>query len=166
MIIASTDQIKNIAAEKDEENLAFKDFLKNQPPASVDKLVHQLNEQVSALIDCTTCGNCCRSLMINITQNDVARLGMGIGKTVAEIKQTFTETSGEGDMIMKEMPCHFLAGNKCTVYEHRFTECREFPHLHKPGFTNRLFGTMMNYAICPIVFNVVEQLKKETGFIP
>jgi hypothetical protein len=50
------------------------------------------------------------------------------------------------------------------VYENRFSSCREFPHLHKPGFNTRLFETFMHYNICPIVFHVVEKLKQALAF--
>jgi hypothetical protein len=63
------------------------------------------------------------------------------------------------------MPCHFLNNNKCTVYDYRFAGCREFPALHLPNFTKRLFTTFMHYDRCPIIYNVVEGLKKETGFM-
>jgi len=36
--------------------------------------------------------------------------------------------------------------------------------LHKDNFTDRLFGTLMYYAMCPIIFNVVEELKMQSGF--
>ena len=62
---------------------------------------------------------------------------------------------------MNKIPCHFLHENKCTVYEARPTECREFPGLHKPGFIKRSFATFMHYGRCPIIFNVIEALKKE-----
>jgi hypothetical protein len=50
------------------------------------------------------------------------------------------------------------------VYEDRFAGCREFPALHLPFFTKRLFTVMMHYSRCPIIFNVVEKLKMKTGF--
>ena len=59
------------------------------------------------------------------------------------------------------IPCHFLADNICTIYPQRFHECREFPHLHKPGFVQRFPGTIMHYARCPIIFNVIEELKRQ-----
>ncbi|MBV9989122.1 MAG: hypothetical protein JO301_15695, partial [Chitinophagaceae bacterium] len=45
-----------------------------------------------------------------------------------------------------------------------FAGCREFPALHVPGFRNRLFTTFMHYERCPIIFNVMEQLKDVIGF--
>jgi Fe-S-cluster containining protein len=62
------------------------------------------------------------------------------------------------------MPCRFLADSSCTIYAHRFAGCREFPALDLPGFTQRYFTIQMHYDRCPIIFNVVEQLKKELHF--
>ena len=80
------------------------------------------------------------------------------------MKEKFIEESQGGQLIINTIPCHFLADNKCTIYENRFTECRDFPHLHKDGFTARYFNTIMYYHMCPIIFNVVEVLKEELGF--
>jgi hypothetical protein len=38
--------------------------------------------------------------------------------------------------------------------------------VNKPNFADRMFGTLMHYSICPIVFNVVEQLKFKLEFFP
>ena len=78
--------------------------------------------------------------------------------------EQYLEKGGYGLMVINTIPCHFLADNKCTVYEDRFAGCREFPALHLPYFTKRLFTVMMHYNRCPIIFNVVEELKAETGF--
>jgi Fe-S-cluster containining protein len=102
--------------------------------------------------------------MINITQPEANALAAHLQQPLADVKAAYIEESLQGNMIMNTIPCHFLEGTKCSIYEHRFTECREFPHLHRPGFTKRLFGMLMYYNMCPIIFNVVEALKKETGF--
>ena len=67
-------------------------------------------------------------------------------------------------MVISSIPCHFLQGTKCSIYEKRFEGCREFPHLDRANFTQRLFGTMMYYGTCPIIFNVIELLKEELEF--
>ncbi len=65
---------------------------------------------------------------------------------------------------MNAIPCHFLNGKACTVYEIRPDECRNFPQLDRVGFTTRMFGTFSHYGMCPIIFNVVEQLKTAIHF--
>jgi hypothetical protein len=153
------------AQRKEIENDAFRDFIMQQDDQATDALVQQLNARIAPQISCTDCGNCCRSLMINLNPGDVARISQHINVS----PQTFTSTylaTGLGDTaILNQMPCPFLSGNACSVYEHRFDICHAFPHLDQPGFSRRLFNTLMHYAICPIIYNVVEALKTETGFI-
>ncbi len=152
------------AAENEEENDSFRLFLKNSSSKKVDELVHQLNDEISSQIDCTQCGNCCKSLMINVSNNEAEELAAHLQLSVAATKDKYLEESMSGAMIIKTIPCSFLHEKKCTIYENRFTGCRDFPHLHQPNFTSRLFGILMNYQTCPIIFNVVEELKMELGF--
>lgn len=76
----------------------------------------------------------------------------------------YLEKGINGLMIMKTMPCDFLVDKKCSVYEHRYEGCREFPALHIPHFNKRLFTIFMHYGRCPIIFNVIEALKKQLNF--
>lgn len=103
-------------------------------------------------------------LMINVTPAEATEVSSHLGIPAIKFKEKYIEESLQGQMIMNSIPCHFLKDTMCTVYEHRFTECREFPHLDRKNFKGRLFGTLIHYAMCPIIFNVVEELKIETGF--
>lgn len=149
---------------KEEENSRFRDYLSGKDQNSLDELVFILNERVSAAIDCTLCGACCRSLMINVTGAEVKELSRTLGMLPGDFKAKYIEESAQGHFIINQIPCHFLAGGKCSIYANRFTECREFPHLHKPHFKNRLFGTLMHYGRCPIIYNVIEELKKKLNW--
>ena len=102
--------------------------------------------------------------MINITAAESIALANTLNSRVELVIEKYIETSEQGQMIMNTIPCHFLGGTSCTIYENRFTECREFPHLHKPNFTARLFGTLQYYPMCPINFNLIESLKEELVF--
>ena len=163
-LITDLNIIKRIAEEKQEENDLFRIFLKQQEDDSIDSLVHQINDRVTPKIDCTQCGNCCKSLMINITNQEAISLSNHLQITETELKDKYIEQSEQGQLIMNTIPCHFLENTTCSIYEQRFTECREFPHLHKPHFSGRLFGTLQYYGICPIIFNVVEKLKEAVDF--
>lgn len=156
--------IKEIAAAKENENDAFRSFIKNRDDKETDTIVHALNDIITPQIDCTKCGNCCRSLMINITAPEAEDLATHLNMELPALKEKYIEESQQGQMIMNTIPCHFLSGTRCSIYEHRFNECREFPHLHKDNFSSRLFGLLVHYASCPIIFNVVEALKTRTGF--
>ena len=149
-----------MAEARYEENERFKDFLRQQDGENIDNMVFALNKKVEAEVDCTVCGNCCRSLMINVEQEEADDLTNYLGITKEEFEKRYVEKSDSGMMIVNTIPCHFLNDNKCTVYEHRFADCRNFPNLHLPGFTTRLFATFMHYGRCPIIYNVVEELKE------
>lgn len=152
------------AVLKEEENIAFRTFLKNLDMTSgeLDSIVHAINAEVTAQIDCTQCANCCKITDTLLSEKDIARFAKGL-KTSPSDFQTLHVVPYEqeaGKFTFDRLPCPFLAGDLCTNYEARPEECHSFPHLHKKHFRGRLFGVINNYAICPIVYHVVEQLKE------
>ncbi len=161
----SLSSIQQLATEKEAENNNFVSFLKQQDANAIDKEVHALNQAIEPHIDCTACGNCCKSLMINVTEQEADRIAAKLNFNRTDFDEQFLEKGSSGLMVINTIPCHFLAENKCTVYEDRFGGCREFPALHLPHFTQRLFTVMMHYDRCPIIFNVMEELKVKTGFL-
>lgn len=164
-MVTSLTEIAKIAIEKTEENIAFQKFLKQQPTDEIDKQVKRLDVAITPNIDCTICGNCCKSLMINVTEQEADKLAAHLQVTRVLFDETYIEKGSQSMMLMNTIPCNFLADNKCTVYEHRFAGCKEFPGLHLPHFSARLFTTFMHYERCPIIFNVVEALKEQTNFL-
>jgi Fe-S-cluster containining protein len=162
--IVDLEFIKNKAIELEAENLQFHDFLRNLDSLSLDKSVFALSEAISPKIECTDCGNCCKSLMVNIDEEEANNLSAHLGQTRAEFDEKYLDKGESGRMVVNAIPCHFLVGNSCSVYEHRFAGCKEFPAFHVPDFNKRLFTTQMHYDRCPIIFNVMESLKIATGF--
>ena len=122
-------------------------------------MVFELNERITSQIDCTACGNCCKSLMINVTNEEADALSTHLNQTRKDFDTQYLEKSGTM-MLMNAIPCTFLNNDRCTVYEHRFAGCREFPAMHLPDFNKRLFTTFMHYSRCPIIFNVIEGMKE------
>ena len=152
------------SAEKEKENVAFLQHLKELNSHELDASVQVINKLITPAIDCTQCGNCCKSLMIglNTTEADAAAGFLAISRE--NFDDAYVEKSLSGKMLMSAIPCYFLADNKCTIYEHRFAGCREFPALHLPEVQNRLFTIFMHYDRCPIIYNVMEALKTEVHF--
>lgn len=163
-MVTSLSTIATAAINNEQENDTFTDFLKQQDDDTIDQLVFNINQKVEPAIDCTVCGNCCKTLMINVTEEEAANLSKHLNKPLPDIKERFLEKGLGNKYIINQMPCHFLDGTKCSIYSHRFAGCREFPALTQPDFTQRLFTVFMHYGRCPIIFNVVEALKIETGF--
>ena len=149
----------------EDENYDFRAWLKSVNGIELDNRVHRINKEVAADIDCTQCGNCCKTLVINVTAPEVDNLGKALEMNSVAVKEKYIEESLEGNFFMNTMPCNFLSENKCTIYANRFMECRDFPHLHKPGFQQRLLGTLGHYGRCPIIYNVIEELKREMNYL-
>lgn len=164
-IETNLEKIASLAEKRQDENYRFRTFLKNRDDKKTDQVVHRLNDEISAQIDCTTCGNCCKTYMISLEKADITRLSGFLGITDEECMSKYLEVSQEErTIIFNKIPCHFLCENKCTVYAARPEDCRSYPHLHNENFTSRLYGVISNYAVCPIVFNVFERLKDEMRF--
>jgi Fe-S-cluster containining protein len=157
--ITNLIEIKSLALAKENENQQFQILLKELDTDQLDSAVFELNEQISTAIDCTQCGNCCRSFMINVEEQEIAVAADFLEESTANFIEKYIEVGSSGRMIINTIPCHFLSEKKCTIYTARFSGCREFPHLHEPGFSKRLFTMFQYYSICPIIFNVLEGLK-------
>ena len=157
-------QIAQLADQREEENDHFQSFLASQDAASIDARVYALQADISPKIDCRQCGNCCKTLMIEVTQPEADQVAQLLGVDSDQFVAENLEKGIGQRMIMNAIPCRFLEELSCSIYADRFAGCREFPALHLPGFTARYFTTRMHYGRCPIIFNVLEALKKELAF--
>lgn len=160
--------IKENARKREKQNWRFRSYLKGyDDPDEIDRIVHELNELVSAQIDCTECANCCIVLRTDMTLEEIDSAAEYLNFDKEEFIKNETspvESDDEGKLSLKEIPCKFLEDKKCTIYPVRPEECRGYPYLHKDGFIFRLFGVIDNYEMCPIVYNVYEMLKRRLRF--
>ncbi|TAD81276.1 MAG: YkgJ family cysteine cluster protein [Bacteroidetes bacterium] len=138
--------------------------LKAMPATELDAMVMRLNATVEPQIDCLACGNCCKTLMINVEPEAIPRMAAALGMGEAEFCKNHVAKGSSGLSLMNAIPCAMLHQNRCTVYAARPEGCASFPHLHQPGISKRLFFVMNHYAICPIVYHVVEAMKQELGW--
>ena len=152
------------ATAREQENIAFVAHLKELNAEEIDQTVYMLDQQITPKIDCTQCGNCCKTLMIGLNEKEANNAADHLGISRSAFDEKYVEKSMSGKMLMSSIPCHFLADNKCTIYDNRFAGCREFPALHLPEVQKRLFTIFMHYDRCPIIFNVMESLKIAVRF--
>jgi len=139
-------------------------FLKgyDAPTEDIDAIVHRINKQVAAGIDCKTCANCCNEVSPVFDQKDIEKFVSGLSMAESEFKDRYLEEDEYPEKyIFTKLPCPFLKDNLCTNYENRPKNCRSFPHLHKKDSVFRLIGIINNCEICPIVYNVFELVKEE-----
>jgi len=152
-------KIQVLSHQRDEENWEFRSWLKQYAPDDIDVLVKGLSRKYFALVDCTQCGNCCRSLHLEFKKSELYAIAKTLGQSI-EIFQRKSMSEGKVNP-----PCPMLNGKLCSIYENRPDLCRSFPHLEQPEFTSRLIGVIDSVAICPIAFNTFEELKAKLAWL-
>ena len=159
-----------LAKEKEDESWAFRQFLKLRcklDAAQLDQRVFDLARRVWAGIDCTTCANCCKTVRPTLSDDDVERLSRRLRMERRQLIQTYlqaTETGEDNPWQTRTTPCPFLKDNRCSVYEDRPDDCRGYPYLDEPDFAFRTIAMIERTFTCPIVYEVMEELKREVGF--
>jgi len=156
--------IEDLSRKKEQENIRFCAELYKMDPNDTDHLAKTLGSEISSKIDCRKCANCCAVSTPCLSTFDLNRLSEGIGIAVDSLEEKYIELDQHGDKIFKTSPCPFLKNKSCSVYDHRPSDCRSYPHFHQKDFSTRMWNYLEMYGICPIVFNFFEQLKKELDF--
>lgn len=153
------NKIERLAEEKEEENLRFRIFLKGYDHYEVDKIVHQLNEKYLKEIDCTECANCCKELAPALSLEETKKIAKHLELSYEEFEENYIERKTAEGIILKGWECPFLNENSCSIYDYRPEVCRSYPHLHKDNINHRLLNLINNTFICPIAYNIMEDLK-------
>jgi Fe-S-cluster containining protein len=166
-VITDLVQIQRATAAKTDENCGFRTFVTLELALSdrrLNTIVSETTTEVWQHIDCRTCANCCRSQHPTFSRPEVQRIAAYLDLSAEELQACYlTSDAGSGKYITRELPCPFLENNLCTIYEVRPAVCAGYPHLQR-NFRSRLWQTIDNAAVCPIVYNVLEDLKKSLGF--
>jgi Fe-S-cluster containining protein len=155
-------KIRELGRKRLDENAKFRRYLKfHDHPEHIDYLVHKLYNRIAALIDCAGCRNCCRVLKPEFTMDQVEKISdyLQLDKQEFIYKYLEPEEGAYGIYVSKGLPCSLFKDNQCTCFPVRPQDCKDYPFLQKDDFTQRLLGVIDNYTVCPIVFNVFEELK-------
>ncbi len=146
------------------ENQAFYRGLKNKTPKNLDTLFHSAHDKAFEKIDCLTCANCCKTTSPIFYQRDIERAAKGLKIKPGDFLQSYLEMDEDGDFVLKQAPCPFLdKDNYCSIYEHRPTACREYPHTNRKKMQQILDITYRNTLVCPAVLKITEEVKKKLG---
>jgi Fe-S-cluster containining protein len=163
-------QIRKQAAAKEDENWRFRAFLKTRcrlEPEEIDERVFAATRRVWAGIDCTQCANCCKEVKPTFSDEEVDRLARRLAISREQFIESYllrSEPDDDNPWIARTTPCPFLKDNRCSVYEDRPGDCSGYPYLYKPEFVSRTMGMIERTSTCPIVYEVMEELKKSTRF--
>ncbi len=157
------ERLRSLAERKLQANLRLRQSLKFSPLPEkvVDAMFHRAFDEVSAAVDCTQCARCCETLGPLLEDDDVAKLARRLDLTPEQVRERYLRPE-PGGLVFTTLPCPFLVERRCSVYEDRPEDCRAYPHLHKPEMVSRLLGVIDASGTCPIVYEVLERVRRES----
>lgn len=166
-LVIDLDAVRHLASEKRDDFEVMRYMLERDSirDGDLDALVDAVAAPIIAAIDCTQCANCCRSLDVYLTPNDVRRLADGLHVPVSEIETHYVDHESAQNVDewgrFKQRPCALLDGKRCSVYAHRPETCRTYPAL-TPDFRWTLADIIDGASLCPIIYNVLVRMIDET----
>ncbi len=159
------EKIARLAKQREEENYRFRVFLKGQETDQIDVIVQKMDKEIRSQIDCDKCGNCCIHLNPSVTDEEIEKLSRIDHLSQLDFVAKYVAFNEREQMkFLKDLPCKYLNDKKCSLHSNKPEECKAYPHTQTDGFIHRTFVMLDNYGICPIVFNLFEQLKMELNF--
>lgn len=162
-LITDLAQIKTLAVQRRDEFevMGYMLQLEELSDETLDEIVDKIAQPIINAIDCLECGNCCHNLTVYLTPEDGERLTQVVDIPLSAIvSHDSQENVGEwGQFIIS--PCRFLDGNFCTIYEHRPESCRIYP-VFTPDFRWTMDDLIDGAGLCPIIYNVLDQMVEET----
>jgi uncharacterized protein len=152
-------KLEKAFAKVEEENWMFRSFLKGQNEGKIDKLVHQMHQELFQQIDCLACSNCCKVISPALNKKEINEISGRLSMNADEFSKKYLQKDEEGDMLIRSKPCPFLTEKGCSIHDIKPKTCREYPYTNKAEIISRLINLVGNCEVCPVVFEIVERLK-------
>jgi hypothetical protein len=154
-------QLPLLAKKSEAANKKLIARLASKKPKDLDKTVKQLHYSITAKINCLCCANCCSSISPILNKTDIARIARLLKINTSSFYDKYLIRDKEGDYVFNQTPCPFLLpGNYCSIYNHRPKACREYPHTNHKKISQTFHIIIKNTYICPIVYELLEELRK------
>lgn len=124
--------------------------------------------------ECIQCGKCCRwPGYVLLNDEDISRLSRKLskGNKLDFIERYTKRINPQGALALADKidkdECIFLSSDKCSIYEDRPTQCKEFP-LHYdqrcPGFTEMKEVSVMSADMVQRIMDMNKKLSSEMDF--
>jgi uncharacterized protein len=160
VIYRTPDELLLKTRQASKETLLLIKNLKKRKPGDLDTIVHELHAVAFSDFSCLDCANCCKTIGPRLIPSDIERLAKQLKMKVADFYSQYIMADEDDDLVFAEHPCPFLQpDNYCMVYENRPRACREYPHTDRKRFNQILGLTHKNCETCPVVFDIMEELK-------
>ena len=124
----------------------------------------ELHNELFKEYDCSKCRNCCKEYTVSFEKNEIEQVYKSLGITKEKFMDKYIEETVEG-YDLKAKPCCFLAENGvCEIEKCKPEECKDYPYTKKPERLFSLLSIVECSSVCPIVFEMLERMKKIYGF--
>ena len=146
-------------SQRDNENL-LKTLDKNVQRLKPDhKSAEAIHQAVFEETDCLQCANCCKSIPPIVSKRDAKRIAIQLNLSLKAFYEMYLITDNDGDTVINSSPCPFLEeDNKCKIYEHRPSACRQYPHSGDYLFFKNIKHHKRNAKYCPALLEILKRL--------
>ena len=162
--IISLDKLKEQGELKIKENLKFRTFLKNRRDLEkLDREFKELHKKLFENYDCSLCLNCCKEYHGVIPVEDLEKDAKYLKMTKREFIRKYL-VKRNGGYESKNKPCDLFCNNKCSLNENKPQDCKDYPYTNQKDRFFSLFSIIESSKICPIVYEILEELKERYDF--
>lgn len=153
--------LKEKAAHQKKSNKKLVKKLKQLNYRKLDEIVHSLHYHKFEEANCLECANCCKSISPIITYQDINRIAKHLKEKPSKLIEQYFSIDEDDDYVFRKQPCPFLGeDNYCSIYDHRPRACRDYPLTDRIKFYQALDVSVKNTAVCPVVYEIFEDIKQ------
>ncbi len=155
-------ELEKISKSNINENYRFRNYLKGHADEKeLDEQFRELHNKYFKNYDCSKCRNCCKKLGVSMTESELKKICDYYEYDESSLKNILKEKYGE----YVASPCPFLLeNNDCKIDKCLPHTCLEYPYTNQPERLWSLLGVVKNSEICPVVYEILEELKKKYNF--
>lgn len=163
MIEAS--KVKEEFNRVEDENYAFRTYLKNHADINkLDKQFLELHNELFVNYDCSKCRNCCKEYSVSLEEDELGTVADFLKIPEIEFRDKYIEEY-LGEYQLKKTPCCFLKKDgSCEIEACKPEGCKGYPFTDRPERLLNLISIIESASVCPVVFEMIERLKKEYRF--
>lgn len=100
-----------------------------------------------------------------LKKEELPRLANHLELSKEDFSAKYLKKKEDGDYAVRESPCAFLAEDRiCLLEGCKPLNCQEYPFTDHRDRLYSMYSILDAAAICPVVFEILERLKKIYGF--
>lgn len=158
-------RLKDAYKSKWNENYAFRTYLKsNADSKTFDEQVLALHNSLFSTYNCKNCRNCCKKYEATFEEDEIISASKFLEMTPDSFKEQFI-IDCFGEYQLNSKPCVFLLeDNSCRIESCKPSSCKMYPYTNQAGRLDCTLSLIESSKVCPVVYEIIERLKKIYDF--